>query len=239
MNGEPVSTFQFLGLTFSTANIVAGSVVFLLVVAVIFFTSRKLAMKPTKGQNFLEWLIDFTNGILKGSIPAGDVSKFGLWGFTLFLFLFLSNEIGLFVQVATRSGATIMRSPTSDPIVTLTFSLMTMMLAQFAGVMKLGYKAHFTNYLKPFVFWLPISIFEEFTNFLTLGLRIFGVIFSGEMLLGVIWDLAISHGIVTMIVALPIEMAWQGFSAFLGAIQAFVFVTLSSVYISQKLEVEG
>ena len=195
-------------------------------------------MKPTKGQNFLEWLIDFTNGILKGSIPAGDVGKFGLWGFTLFLFLFLSNEIGLFIQVATRSGATIMRSPTSDPIATLTFSLMTMMIAQFAGVWKLGYKAHFANYMKPFVFWLPISIFEEFRNFLTLGLRIFGVIFSGEMLLGVIWNLAVSHGIVTMIIALPIEMAWQGFSAFLGAIQAFVFVTLSSVYISQKLELE-
>jgi len=218
---------------------VSASVVFLLVVALVYFTSRHLAMKPTKGQNFLEWLIDFTNGILKGSIPAGDVGKFGLWGFTLFLFLFLSNEIGLFIQVATRSGATIMRSPTSDPIATLTFSLMTMMIAQFAGVWKLGYKAHFANYMKPFVFWLPISIFEEFTNFLTLGLRIFGVIFSGEMLLGVIWNLAVSHGIVTMIVALPIEMAWQGFSAFLGAIQAFVFVTLSSVYISQKLEVEG
>jgi F-type H+-transporting ATPase subunit a len=238
VNGDPVSTFQFLGLTFSTANVVSGLIVFALIVAVVFFCSRKLAMKPSKGQNFLEWLIDFTNGILKGSIPADDVGKFGLWGFTLFFFLFLSNELGLFIQVATRGGATIVRSPTSDPIATLTFSLMTMMVAQFAGVWKLGYKRHFTNYLKPFVFWLPISIFEEFTNFLTLGLRIFGVIFSGEMLLGVIWDLAASHGIATMVVAVPIEMAWQGFSAFLGAIQAFVFVTLSSVYISQKLEVE-
>ncbi|MBS1005650.1 F0F1 ATP synthase subunit A [Levilactobacillus brevis] len=238
MNDGPVSTFQFLGLTFSTANVVSGLVVFLLVVAVIFFTSRNLAMKPTKGQNFLEWLIDFTNGILKGSIPAKEVGGFGLYGFTLFLFLFLSNQLGLFIQLATSGGATIVRSPTSDPIVTLTFSLMTLMLAQFAGVRKLGYKTHFANYMKPFVFWLPISIFEEFTNFLTLGLRIFGVIFSGEMLLKLIWELAISHGIATMVVAVPIEMIWQGFSAFLGAIQAFVFVTLSSVYISQKLEVE-
>ncbi|GEO68682.1 F0F1 ATP synthase subunit A [Levilactobacillus acidifarinae] len=237
MNDGPVSTFQFLGLTFSTANVVSGLVVFLLVVAIVFFTSRHLAMKPTKGQNFLEWLIEFTNGILKGSIPSNEVSGFGLYGFTLFLFLFLSNQLGLFIQL-TFHNATIVRSPTSDPIVTLTFSLMTLMLAQFAGVQKLGYKKHFTNYLKPFVFWLPISIFEEFTNFLTLGLRIFGVIFSGEMLLKLIWGLATSHGIATMIVAVPIEMVWQGFSAFLGAIQAFVFVTLSSVYISQKLEVE-
>ncbi|QMU07952.1 F0F1 ATP synthase subunit A [Levilactobacillus suantsaii] len=238
MNDGPVSTFQFLGLTFSTANVVSGLVVFLLVLAVVFFTSRHLAMKPTKGQNFLEWLIEFTNGILKGSIPSNEVSGFGLYGFTLFLFLFLSNQLGLFIQLAMPNGATVVRSPTSDPIVTLTFSLMTLMIAQFSGVQKLGYKKHFANYLKPFVVWLPISIFEEFTNFLTLGLRIFGVIFSGEMLLKLIWGLATSHGLVTMIVAIPIEMVWQGFSAFLGAIQAFVFVTLSSVYISQKLEVE-
>ncbi|GEO66020.1 F0F1 ATP synthase subunit A [Levilactobacillus spicheri] len=237
MNDGPVSTFQFLGLTFSTANVVSGTIVFLIAVAVIFFASRHISMKPSKGQNFLEWLIEFTNGILKGSIPADQVSSFGLYGFTLFLFLFLSNQLGLFLQL-TFHGATIVRSPTSDPIVTLTFSLMTMMLAQFSGVQRLGYKKHFANYLKPFVFWLPISIFEEFTNFLTLGLRIFGVIFSGEMLLKVIWGLATSHGIATMIVAVPIEMIWQGFSAFLGAIQAFVFVTLSTVYISQKIEEE-
>jgi len=238
VNDGPVSTFQFLGLTFSTANIVSASVVFVLVVALVYFTSRHLAMKPTSGQNFLEWLIDFTNGILKGSIPAKEIGGFGLYGFTLFIFLFLSNELGLFINLALPNGATIVRSPTSDPVTTLTFSLMTLMLAQFAGVSKLGYKAHFGNYLKPFKVWIVISIFEEFTNFLTLGLRIFGVIFSGEMLLVIIWKLAVSHCIATMIVAVPLEMAWQGFSAFLGAIQAFVFVTLSSVYISQKLEIE-
>jgi len=33
-------------------------------------------------------------------------------------------------------------------------------------------------------------------------------------------------------------MVWQGFSVFIGAIQAYVFTTLSMVYISRKLEKE-
>ncbi|KRM57992.1 hypothetical protein C5L31_000623 [Secundilactobacillus malefermentans] len=237
--GDPssVPTFKFLGLTFNADNVISGLIAFIIVFLLVFALSRKLTMKPGKGQNVLEWIIDFTNGILKGQIPGNEASAFGLYGFTLFLFLFVSNELGLFIQIAV-GGKDYVKSPTSDPMITLTFSLATIMLAQFAGVAKLGYKQHFRNYLKPFVFWLPISIFEEFTNFLTLGLRIFGVIYSGEMLLKIIGQMAFSHGIATLIVSVPIEMIWQGFSLFLGAIQAYVFLTLSSVYISRKLEAE-
>lgn len=239
MNDGPVLTFQFLGLTFSVANVVSGLVVCAIIIAVVFFASRHITMKPKGGQNFLEWMIDFTNGILKGSLEdKRDVNSFGLYAFTLFLFLFLSNQLGLFLQL-TVHGSNIVRSPTEDPVVTLTMSMMTLLVAQIGGVQKLGYKKHFANYLKPFPVLFPINIFEQLTNFLTLGLRIYGVIFSGEVLLKLIWSMAQLHGILTTIVAIPLEMFWQGFSVFLGAIQAFVFVTLSSVYISQKVDVEG
>jgi F-type H+-transporting ATPase subunit a len=38
------------------------------------------------------------------------------------------------------------------------------------------------------------------------------------------------------IAAIPLLMVWQGFSIFIGAIQAFVFVILMMVYISQSIE---
>jgi F-type H+-transporting ATPase subunit a len=82
---------------------------------------------------------------------------------------------------------------------------------------------------------MPINFIEEFSNFLTLGLRIFGNIYSGELLLKLLGQLAFSHGVPTILVSLPIEMVWQGFSVFIGAIQAYVFVTLTSVYISRKV----
>ena len=51
--------------------------------------------------------------------------------------------------------------------------------------------------------------------------------------------MAQSLGILAFIPAMPLEMIWQGFSVFIGAIQAYVFVTLAMVYISQKVEKEA
>ena len=42
------------------------------------------------------------------------------------------------------------------------------------------------SYLKPVGFLLPLKIIEEFTNVITLGLRLYGNIFAGEVLLGLI-----------------------------------------------------
>ncbi|KRN94300.1 F0F1 ATP synthase subunit A [Pediococcus stilesii] len=238
MSGESISTFQFLGLTFNTTNLISGLAAALIVFGVVFAFSRNLKLKPTGKQNALEWVVDFTNGILRDSVDEKEEKNFGLYAFTLFLFIFISNQIGLFLQIAWND-VTYLRSPTADPIVTLTLSLITMMLAHYSGVAKFGFKQYFERtYLSPFKIWLPIGVFTEFIDFLTLGLRIYGVIFAGEMLLKMIGGIAFSGGVVNMIVAIPLALIWQGFSVFLGSIQAFVFVTLTSVYISHKVEDE-
>lgn len=236
MSGGTPSTFEFLGLTFNVGNMISILIACAVVLGLVYALSRHLTMKPGKGQNVLEYAVDFTNGIVNSSIP-GATSKFlGLWGFSLFMFIIVANLEGLFLHIDV-SGVAYVKSPTSDPVVTMTLSLMTMTLAQFLGIRKLGYKGHFENYLKPFVFFLPINLFEEFTNFLTLGLRLFGNILSGEMLLGIIVGMA-HGGPVIWIGAFILELVWTGFSVFIGCIQAYVFVTLSSVYISRKIELE-
>ena len=129
----------------------------------------------------------------------------------------------------------IVKSPTADPVVTMTLALCAVTLSHFAGVARQGVKGYFADYFKPFSLMFPIKLVEEFSNFLTLGLRIFGNIYAGELLLKLLAGMAFSHGIPTMIVSLPLEIIWQGFSVFIGAIQAYVFVTLTTVYISRKV----
>ncbi|WP_054655121.1 F0F1 ATP synthase subunit A [Lentilactobacillus kisonensis] len=236
MSGGTPSTFEFLGLTFNVGNMISILIACAVVLGLVYALSRHLTMKPGKGQNVLEYAVDFTNGIVNSSIPGKTSKTLGLWGFTLFMFIIIANLEGLFLHIDV-SGVAFVKSPTSDPVVTMTLSLMTMTLAQFLGIRKLGYKGHFENYLKPFVFFLPINLFEEFTNFLTLGLRLFGNILSGEMLLGIIVNMA-HGGPVIWIGAFILELVWTGFSVFIGCIQAYVFVTLSSVYISRKIELE-
>ncbi|CAM2793587.1 F0F1 ATP synthase subunit A [Fructilactobacillus fructivorans] len=234
---EPTRTFQFLGLTFNVSNMISGVIVAVILFAFIFVCSRNLQLKPKGKQNLLEYMIDFTNGIIKSTIGNDAPKKYGLWAFTLFYFILIANLLGLFIHIQV-GNIVYVKSPTADPIVALTFSLMSLTFAMYSGVEKLGYKGHFKGFLQPVFLFLPINLLEELTNFLTLGIRVYGNIFAGELLAGIIANLAFSNGLWLVPVAAPLELAWQGFSVFIGCIQAYVFVTLSSVYVSQKLSIE-
>lgn len=211
----------------------------IIVFLVVFICTRNLQMKPKGKQNFIEWVIDFVRGIVADNLPGSQVNNFHLLGVTMFLFVFVSNEIGLVTKILTEDGISLWKSPTADPFVTLTLALMMIVLTHFYGIKTLGFKGYLINsYLKPVGFLLPIKIIEEFTNVITLGLRLYGNIFAGEVLLGLIANMFISLGWWSLPIVMPLEMIWIGFSLFIGAIQAYVFVTLTMVFMSHKIVAE-
>ena len=143
--------------------------------------------------------------------------------------------------IITQEGddLSVWKSPTADPIVTLTLAMMMIVLTHFFGMKRFGFKGYLVNsYLRPVGFLLPVKLMEEFTNLLTLGLRLYGNIFAGEVLLGLIAGTVASVGLWVIPLAIPLEMIWVAFSIFIGCIQAFIFVTLSMVYMSHKIETE-
>lgn len=219
----------------------------ILTCAIIFgFTygcSRNLQLKPKGKQNVLEAVIDFVKGILDSNLPKKEVGNYHLLAYTLFLFVLVSNMIGLMtkIEIHNASGVAVSywKSPTADPMVTLTLAALMIILTNYFGIRKFGLHGYFVNsFKKPVSFLMPIKFMEEFTNVLTLGLRLYGNIFAGEVLLTLISNFAASKGIITFVFALPLEMVWQGFSIFIGGIQAYIFVTLTSVYLSHKIEAE-
>jgi F-type H+-transporting ATPase subunit a len=236
--GEATATFEFAGLTFDWAVIISATVAMAIVFFMAFFMARNLTMKPKGKQNFLEWIIDFTNGIVDSALPNATGRSLKFFAFSLFMFIFVSNQLGLAFQVQV-GDVTYLKSVTTNPIITLGMALIVLGMAHFIGVQKLGFKKYFKNvYLSPFPALLPINIIEQFTSFLTLGLRLFGNIFAGEMVLQLLWKLAQVDMVVTMVPAFLLTMIWQAFSLFIGAIQAYVFVTLTMVYVSEKTEAE-
>ncbi|MDN2452414.1 F0F1 ATP synthase subunit A [Lactobacillus sp. UCMA15818] len=229
---------EIFGIPFNISNDLPGLLAAIIVFFTMFWLSRKIRLKPTGRQNVLEWIIDFTNGIIKSTMPNKEGSQFGLLIFTLFSFIFVSNQLGLMLQVNVNNIDYI-RSPTADAMTTMTLAFMVLLFAHFLGVKKFGFRGYIKNtYLSPIPYLLPISILEEFTNFLTLALRLYGNIYSGEVLLKLIYEFGKSFGLVSFIPAIPLELIWQAFSVFIGSIQAYVFVTLTMVYISQKIEKE-
>ena len=229
---------KLFGLSFNVGNCVAGLVTAIIVCAVLIWLSRNLQMKPTGKQNILEWIVDFTNGIVKSAIPDVQGSNYGLFAFVLFVFIFVANQLGLIIQFVI-GDVTYVKSPTASPMTTLTLAFMVLVITHLAGVVRFGFKGYFKNsFLSPYPALFPIKLMEQFTNFITLALRLYGNIYAGEVLLKLIFQLAQSHGLLTFIPAIPLELIWQGFSVFIGSIQAYVFVTLTMVYISQKVEKE-
>ena len=196
--------------TVAMMTIISCIIVFL----VVFICTRNLQMKPKGKQNFIEWVIDFVRGIVADNLPGSQVNNFHLLGVTMFLFVFVANEIGLVTKIVTTDDITLWKSPTADPFVTLTLALMVISLTHFFGIKSLGFKNYLINsYLKPVGFLLPLKIIEEFTNVITLGLRLYGNIFAGEVLLGLIANMFISLGWWSLPIVLPLEML-------IGAIQA-------------------
>ncbi|WEV60220.1 F0F1 ATP synthase subunit A [Streptococcaceae bacterium ESL0729] len=208
-----------------------------IVFGLVFWASRNMQIKPKGKQNVLEWVVDFTNKIVRDNAGAGEINKFGPLAFVLFTFLLVANNIGLVTKLVTKDGISLWKSPTADPGITLGLALMVVLLSNFMGVEHFGFKKYIKNsFLTPIV-TSPFNVLEEFTNFLTLGLRLYGNIFAGEILLGLLTSMG--HGNPIMLgLALVLEVLWTAFSIFISCLQAYIFVTLTMVYISHKIELK-
>jgi len=196
-------------------------------------STRRLAMKPTGMQNFMEWVMDFVKNIINSTMDWKDGGRFHILGITIIMYIFVANMLGLPFSI-TVDGVLWWKSPTADPAVTLTLATLIVGLSHFYGVKMKGAGAYGREFFKPFWFMFPIKIIEEFANTLTLGLRLYGNIYAGEILLSLL-AAGLATGVGgTIAAALPM-LVWQGFSLFVGAIQSFIFCMLTMVYLAHKV----
>lgn len=233
---DPLVSWNVFGLdiVFNLSPIMMMLITALIVFVIAIICTRNLKKRPTGKQNFIEWVFDFVRGIIESNMAWSKGGQFHFLAVTLIFFIFVSNMVGLPFQLV--AGDTLWwKSPTADPTVTLTLSTLIILLTHYYGVKMVGTKGYFQNYTKP-IFLLPINIFEEFTSTLTLGLRLYGNIFAGELLLGLLASLVFSFPAWGWAIGLPGLVIWQGFSIFIGTIQAYIFVMLSMVYMSHKVQ---
>jgi F-type H+-transporting ATPase subunit a len=230
-HGAPL--VEIFGLTFNKANMLMITVASAIVFIIAVLSTRNLAMKPTGIQNFMEWVMDFVKGIINSAMDWKDGGRFHVLGITLMMYIFVSNMLGLPFSV-TYDGVLWWKSPTADPVITLTLAVMVVGLSHYYGVKLKGTAEYGKEFFKPFWFMFPIKIIEEFANTLTLGLRLYGNIYAGEILLSLL-AASLATGVGGHLAAIIPMLAWQGFSVFVGGIQAFIFTMLTMVYLSHKV----
>lgn len=211
--------------------VITAAIVFL----IAFIGTRNLDVRrPSKMQNFMEWVFDFVKNIVSGNMDWKIGREFHVLGITLIMFIAVGNLLGLPFSIV-YDGVLWWKSPTADPTVTLTLAAMVVVLSHLYGVRHQKMGGYLTNtYLKPFSWMFPLKLIEEFANTLTLGLRLYGNIYAGEVLLSLIAGIGGASILGWFGMIIP-GMAWQGFSIFIGFIQAFIFTMLTMVYMAHKV----
>ena len=205
---------------------------------VMFITSRIKLRPDSKRQNMAELLAFFvSDNIIKGNVDWKKYGK-GLWAtaLTLISFIAIANTIGVLIEVS-YDGVVYVNSITADPTFTFTLAVLVIVFTHYAGLKYKGPKHYVGTYTSSGIGIAPFKIIEEFTNLLTLSMRLFGKIYAGEVLLALLATLA-TAGVFGAITGITGLVVWKGFSLFIGFIQAYIFTILSFIYLSHKINDE-
>ena len=132
-------------------------------------------------------------------------------------FVFVSNLIGVV------PGAF---SPTGDLTTTVALALIVFVVGHIAAIVKNGFWPWLKGFFEPYWFLFPINIVGEISQVLSHSFRLYGNIFGGGILLGIVYML------VPYVAPVPL-LAW--FGVLMGAIQTAVFTMLAIAYIQMKV----
>lgn len=221
-------TFAIGPVTFDATLVAMTLLTVFVIFILVFWASRRMVLKPTGKQNVLEYVYDFVYGVAKSNL--GDYTpRYMPFLFSLFLFLILANNLGLMTHLQNSHGQTLWTSPTANIAYDLGLAFMVALICQVESIRMRG----LAKTLKSFI--SPLNLLEEVPGYLSLALRLFGNIFAGEILIGLLLQMGQSS-IWAWPFSFVLMMIWIGFSVFISCLQAYVFVLLTSMYIGNKIK---
>lgn len=202
---------------------------------------RATAGVPSGAQNFVEWIIDFIDSSVRGSF-SGKNPWIGPLALTIFVWILLMNlmdlvPIDLLPFVAHEAGAPYFKVvPTTDPNATFGMATAVFLMIIYYSIKSKGaggFARELT--LQPFGKWgMPANIFLEGVNLIakpvSLALRLFGNLYAGEMIF-ILIALMYGAGLVLGTFAGVLQLAWAIFHILIVTLQAFIFMTLTIVYL--------
>lgn len=189
------------------------------IVAVILIgVSRNPKLVPGKMQLLVEAIFEGIGNIVSDTLGKKGQRILGPLFITLFMYIFIGNEVGLLPQVLGPLHLHF-TSPTADLNTTLGLALFVIIVVQIAGVCNKGI-GYFSHFIQPSILMLPIHLVDEVAKPVTLSFRLFGNIVAGEILLVILYQL----------VPALIPSVWLAFSFFVGLVQALIFSILSICY---------
>jgi F-type H+-transporting ATPase subunit a len=210
--------------------IIVGAISLFMAVAM-----AKRSVVPTRMQSMAEISYEFVANII-GTAAGEDGLVFFPFVFTLFMFVLLSNFLGLLPGSFTVTSQ-----------ICVTFALAAFVIAM---VIITGFLKHGIGFLKLFVphapwYLLILLIPIEFISFLTrpisLSVRLFANMLAGHTLLKVFASFVIAlggaGGVLSLLSIAPffLIVAITALELLVAGLQAYVFAILTCIYLNEAL----
>lgn len=189
---------------------------------IVFFAIVRMTLsveKPAFPQHVAELIHEFTGNQSEQIIGHG-YERFQAFVTCIFLFVVFNNLLGLIPGVVT---------PTSAPVVPLGIAVCTFIYYHFHGFREqgpVGYMKHFAGpiwWIAPLLF--PIEIISHFARVMSLTIRLYANMFASDLVTLVFFSL----------IPVAIPAIFLGLHAFVSLIQAYVFMLLAMIYLSQAV----
>ncbi|HJV41851.1 F0F1 ATP synthase subunit A [Caulobacter sp.] len=236
----PTVTVPGLGaIDLSITNSVAAMMLAALLVITFYSLAARKAVVPGRLQSVGEMLYGLVDGLAE-SIIGHDGKKFLPFVFTLFAFVLFMNIQGMFLVFTA----------TSQLAVTLTLGLMVILTVVAVGFAKNGLK-FFKLFAPSGVPWplyfllVPIEILSFLIRPITLGLRLFGNMLGGHVVLKIFAGFVIALGGLGVLgwagsaLALTSVVALTALEFMVAFLQAFVFAVLTCVYLNDVVHLDS
>lgn len=224
----------------------------LLLGTIIMFVFHRAAKSISTGapsglQNFCEWAIEFIDTSVRGSFTAKN-DMIAPLALTIFFWIFAMNLMDLlpvdYVPMLMHElGVPFFKVvPSTDPNATFGMAIGVFLLVLYYSIKMKGLGGFVGELtLQPFGKWgMPVNLLLEGVNLIakpiSLALRLFGNMYAGEMifiliaLMGGAWAGATLGGATLYGSQILLSLGWAIFHILIVTLQAFIFMTLTVVY---------
>jgi F-type H+-transporting ATPase subunit a len=233
---HPFGSLSLFGLDVSLNKaVIMMWVVVGLVAALMIMAGSSRRLVPTKFQSIAEILVDFIRGIIMDTIGKEGMRFFPLIA-TLFLFILFCNLLGLIPGTYTV---------TSQIVVTAVFAITVYGLSLVMGLFIHGIKFIPGILIPPGTPWwliplmIPIEFVSQVARPVSLAVRLFANMTAGHTILGVLFGLAISGGLLIGWLPFAFTIAMNGLEVGIAFIQAYIFTVLTCVYLGDSFHLHG
>lgn len=167
--------------------------------------------------NLLEYILEMVIGIVDDAMDVDDLHPYIPVLGSLMIFTLFANLISIIPG---------MKSPTADINTTLGLALIVVLSVHIYGMIKKGVWQYLKEFASP-IFMFPVELIGQFSRTLSLTMRLFGNVLSGDLIVAIIFS----------IVPYFVPIAMTAISMISSVLQAYVLTTLAALFISSAVEI--